>query len=147
MRPASSLTPKLIEIATIAVFPLLSAVIYPTSFTIYLVGYLIIVVWQWSILMRSFVYFQESLTCLKGILISVNISGALCYLSISLLDNAIISQNVLVFIIAFSFFLGYFFVVFRNYVIKSTIINQELKQEQDIAIFCVFYWHCFRKIT
>ena len=147
VRTPYSLTPKMIELGTIALFPLLSHLIYPTSFLVYVTANLVGIISQWWFLLKMFAYFQEELTQLKGVLLSINISANICYLSIDLLSNAIISENVLIFIGAFSVFLGNFFRVYRNHVVKNTIINQELKSDQEIATFCVFYWHCYIKVT
>jgi hypothetical protein len=53
----------------------------------------------------------------------------------------------MLFISTFSIFLGNFVAIFRNSIVKNIIINQDLKGEQEIAIFTVFYWHCYRKIA
>jgi hypothetical protein len=127
VRAPSSLSLHLLQLGNIALFPLLAHLLYPTSFLIYILINLVGVISQWWTYLRDFIYFQEQLTKLKGILLSVNISANLCYLSIDTLSNAIISQNVLIFITAFSIFLGNFFSVFRNYLVKNTIINQELR--------------------
>ena len=60
---------------------------------------------------------------------SISISTHICYIAINVLANAIISQNVLLFISTFSIFLANFFVVFRNSIVKNTIINEDLKGE------------------
>lgn len=53
----------------------------------------------------------------------------------------------LLFISAFSIFLGNFFLVYRNYIMKTTIINQHLKTDQEITMFVVFYWHCYCNVA
>jgi hypothetical protein len=83
----------------------------------------------------------------KGIMLTINVSAYFCYLIITILGNAIISQNVLLFISTFSVFLGNFFVTFRKHLLKNTIINQDLRGENEIGLYCVFYWHCFSRIT
>ena len=118
VRAPYSLTSHLIEITSIALYPLLTRLLYPTSFLVYMLAYLVGAILQWWELLHKFFYFQETLTRLKGILQSVTISAGLCYLSIDLLANAIISQNVLVFILAFSAFLGNFFRIYRNKIVK-----------------------------
>jgi len=64
---------------------------------------------------------------MKGITLTIAISTYTCYLSVYLLDNDILNENILMFIATFSFFLGNFFVVFRNSIVKDTIINKDLK--------------------
>ena len=83
----------------------------------------------------------------KGIMLTINISTYFCYLIIYLVGNAIVSQNILLFIAAFSIFLGNFFVTYRKHILKNVIINKELKGENQIGMYCVFYWHCYTKIT
>jgi len=60
---------------------------------------------------------------LQGLTLSLTISANLCYLAIYTMDNAIIAENVLLFISTFCLFLGNFFIVFRNNIVKDTIIN------------------------
>ena len=60
----------------------------------------------------------------KGIMLTINISANMCYLTIFLLDNAIISQNILLFIATFSVFLGNFFITIRQHTLKETVINK-----------------------
>ena len=80
-------------------------------------------------------------------MLSVIIASHICYIWIYLMDNDIIAQNVMLFISTFSLFLGNFFVVYRNFIIKDTIINKQLRTDHEHAIFCIFYWHCYRKVT
>ena len=122
-----SLTSQLIDLLMVVMFPILKNTIYPTSFLIYLVVNGGVIASQWSDYLRTFIYFEETFANLKGILLSINISAHLCYLSIDTLNNTIIAQNVLLFITAFSIFLANFFVVFRNTIVKNIIINQEMK--------------------
>jgi hypothetical protein len=84
------LTPQLLQLMIFGSFPLLTTLIYPTSFLIVVMLSVGVIVWQWGVYLRSFVYFQESLTRVKGLLLSINISSHLCYLSIEFLSNAII---------------------------------------------------------
>lgn len=64
---------------------------------------------------------------IRGVMLTISISASLCYLAIFILDNAIISQNILLFISSFSLFLGDFFLVFRKNILRNTIINKDLK--------------------
>jgi hypothetical protein len=95
----------------------------------------------------GFVYFKEVFMALKGVLTAWNISALVCYLAIFVLDNAIVAQNIMLFISAFFVFLANFFLVFRNNIIKTTIIDKSLKNEDEIAIYFIFYLHCFKAIT
>lgn len=97
--------------------------------------------------LRKFIYFHELLMHIKGVMLTVSISAYFCYLIITILDNAIISQNILLFITTFSIFLGNFFVTIRKHLLKNTIINQDLRGENEIGLYSVFYWHCFTRIT
>ncbi len=147
VRVPRSLTSQFIDLLMVFMFPLLSNTIYPTSFLIYLVVNGGVISSQWWDYLKTFIYFEETFANLKGILLSINISAHLCYLSIDTLNNAIIAQNVMLFITAFSIFLANFFMVFRNTIVKNIIINQDLKGQHEISIFCVFYWHCYRKVA
>lgn len=128
-------------------FPILTKLMYPTSFLLYIIIVLIIEIYKWGFYLRSFIYFHELFMNLKGIMLSITISANLCYLAIYIMDNAIVAQNVLLFISTFSIFLSNFFVVFRNHIVKDTVINKTLKSEDEISLYCVFYWHCYRHIA
>ena len=84
---------------------------------------------------------------LKGVTLSVAISTYICYLTIYTIYNAILAENVLLFITTFSVFLGNFFVVFRKSIIKDTIIDKDLREDNATALYCLFYWHCYTSVT
>lgn len=82
VRVPYSLTLPFLQLVTIAIFPLFNAFAFSTSFLIYLTASLAIFLAEWSMYLRSYTFFRETLVRLKGVLISVNISAHVCYLSI-----------------------------------------------------------------
>jgi hypothetical protein len=120
---------------------------FPLSLAMYGMGMLLVEVWVWIFYLHKLVYFHEALMQARGVMLTVNISAYFCYLIIYILENAIISQNILLFIATFSLFLANFFLTYRKYILKNTIINADLKGENEIGMYALFYWHCFTKIT
>jgi hypothetical protein len=84
---------------------------------------------------------------MKGVMLTISISANICYLAIYIVDSAILSQNILLFIATFSIFLANFFVTYRKYLLENIIINKDLKGENEIGLYCIFYWHCYTSIT
>jgi hypothetical protein len=86
-------------------------------------------IYKWNYYLKTFIYFHELFMNLKGIMLSLVISANLCYLAIYTMNNAIVAQNAMLFIATFTIFLGNFFIVFRNNIIKNTIVNKDLRGE------------------
>jgi len=145
VRGTRPLTVRLFILGMATLFPLITKLMFPISFLLYILVMLIVEIYKWIFYLKKFIYFHELFMSLKGIMLSLVISANLCYLAIYTMNNAIIAQNVLLFITTFCLFLSNFFIVFRNNIIKNTIINQTLRGEDEISLYCIFYWHCYKK--
>jgi hypothetical protein len=129
VRTARPITIKIVYLILISMFPIITHYLFPVSFVMYGMSMILIEIYCWTYYLFKFIYFHETLMYVKGIMLTINISAYFCYLIIDILGNAIISQNILLFIATFSIFLGNFFITYRKYILKNTIINKDLKGE------------------
>jgi hypothetical protein len=147
VRIARPITLKVVNIVIVSAFPIMSHYMFPTSFALYSFAMLILETYNWYYYLHKLIYFHELFMYMKGVMLTISISANICYLAIYIVDSAILSQNILLFIATFSIFLGNFFVTYRKYLLENIIINKDLKGENEIGLYCIFYWHCFTRIT